>query len=368
MKKKILRYFGFFAVIALWLVLAVTAWCKHPDAVSEAERRSLAQFPEISAGQILSGGFMEDFESYTLDQFPLRDTFRRLKAGFHYGVLRQGDNNGIYIAGGYAAKLEYPLNAASVSHAAAHFDGIYESYLKDSGGKIYFSIVPDKGYYLAQANGYPAMDYAALFESVKTEAPWAEFVDITDNLSAADYYRTDTHWRQERLLAAAETLCSAMGTEVPQAEDYTLTAVEKPFYGVYYGQAALPMEAETLYLMESELLKSCTVYNHETGKTTSVYDMEKLSSRDLYDVYLSGPVSLLTIENPLGEPGRELVVFRDSFGSSIAPLLVQGYERVTLVDTRYIASTLLGEYLDFHGQDALFLYSTSVLNNSSTLK
>lgn len=364
MKKK--NYFGFFAVIALWLSLAVTAWCKSPDAVSEAERRSLAQFPADAS--VLSGEFMGDFESYALDQFPFRDGFRRIKAEFHYNVLRQGDNNGIYIAGGHAAKLEYPLNQTSVANAAAHFSGIYEDYLKDSGSKAYFSIVPDKGYYLAQANGYPAMDYAALFEAVEEAAHWATFVDITDTLSADDYYRTDTHWRQERLLAAAEKLCDAMGVEAPDESDYTQTAVEKPFYGVYYGQAALPMEAETLYIMESELLKGCTVYNHETGAHTAVYDMEKLDSRDLYDVFLSGAAALLTIENPAGEPGRELIVFRDSFGSSLTPLLVQGYERVTLVDTRYIARDLLGEYVDFHGQDVLFLYSTSVINNSSTLK
>ena len=61
-------------------------------------------------------------------------------------------------------------------------------------------------------------------------------------------------------------------------------------------------------------------------------------------------------------------MFRDSFGSSITPLLIEGYSSITLVDIRYLASNRLGKYVDFTDCDVLFLYSTGVLNNSSTLK
>ena len=123
-----------------------------------------------------------------------------------------------------------------------------------------------------------------------------------------------------------------------------------------------------MYLMKSQVLDACSVYDHETGKTGSVYDLSKLYSRDLYDVYLSGARALLTIENPYGQTGKELIVFRDSFGSSMVPLLVQDYSKVTLVDTRYISSSLLDQFLEFHGQDVLFLYSTLILNSSSAIK
>ena len=193
-------------------------------------------------------------------------------------------------------------------------------------------------------------------------------IRLTDSLSIQDYYRTDTHWRQERLLPAAQALCQALGASSPRQEDYTVTPLEKPFYGVYYGQAALPMQPDTMYLLKSDLLDDCRVYDYETGETAAVYDMTKLSSKDLYDVYLSGARSLLTIENPNAATDRELIVFRDSFGSSIVPLLVNDYAKVTLVDLRYIRSDYLGQFLDFHGQDVLFLYSTLLLNNSAAIK
>ena len=99
-----------------------------------------------------------------------------------------------------------------------------------------------------------------------------------------------------------------------------------------------------------------------------MYDLTKLKSKDLYDIFLSGPRSLLTIENPNAKTDRELIFVRDSFGSSIAPLLVQDYAKVTLVDIRYLNLNVLDRYLEFKGQDVLFLYSSLVLNNSETIQ
>ena len=347
-------------VLALWGALALWAWFIPSKQISEAERRPLAQKPAFSEK------FQTEFESYSLDQFPMRDGFRTLKSLFHTGVLGQKDNNGIYLTDGTAVRQEYPLNRESVNHAIGRFQRIFDKYLAES--RCYYAIVPDKGYYLGKDSGHLTMDYDALCAQMAAGLPWAEEIDLRPTLTGQDYYRTDTHWRQENLLPAAAALCEGLGVAPPRAEDFAATALERPFYGVYYGQAALPMEPDALCLMESDLLSQCTVYDYETGKTGSIYDMTKLDSRDLYDVYLSGAKALLTIENPNAGTDRELIVFRDSFGSSIVPLLMEDYAKVTLVDIRYIQPDLLGQFLDFHGQDVLFLYSTLVLNNSAALK
>lgn len=367
MKKRI-RNIGVGMVVALWAAITVFAWFGPSKNLSEAERRPLQQLPPITTDSLLNGGFMEKFEDYTLDQFPLRDTFRTVKSLFSYRILQQKDNNGIYIADGYAAKLEYPLSSASVSHALKKFQFLYDRYLKNTHSKIYACVIPDKGYYLASANGYPVMDYEKLYTQIAAGMPWAQAVDIREDLVITDYYRTDTHWRQERLLGVAQRVCNALGVPQPKQEDFAPALVSQRFYGVYYGQAALPMEAEELYIMENALLSECRVYNHETGKYQTVYDMAKLGGLDPYDVFLSGAQALLTVENPNAATDRELIVFRDSFASSLVPLLAQGYAKITLVDIRYISSALLGEYMDFHGQDVLFAYSTLILNNSTTMK
>ena len=97
-------------------------------------------------------------------------------------------------------------------------------------------------------------------------------------------------------------------------------------------------------------------------------DMEKAASRDPYEIFLGGADPLIIIENPNAEREKELVVFRDSFGSSLVPLLVSEYSKVTLIDTRYMQSAAIGSFVKFDNQDVLFLYSTLILNNSLAMK
>ena len=79
-------------------------------------------------------------------------------------------------------------------------------------------------------------------------------------------------------------------------------------------------------------------------------------------MFLSGATPLITIENPQSNSNKELLLFRDSFGSSLAPLLAYNYSKITLIDLRYISEKLLDEYIDFKNQDVLFIYNTLVLN------
>lgn len=76
----------------------------------------------------------------------------------------------------------------------------------------------------------------------------------------------------------------------------------------------------------------------------------------------------MTIENRHAHTDKELIIFRDSYGSSLAPLLLEEYQQLTLIDLRYITTEKVGELVDFNDQDVLFLYNTLILNNSDMLK
>lgn len=358
---------GLLVVGGVWAALSVWGMLKAPDDYSYSERRALESRPEATVESILSGSFVSDFEDYSLDQFPLRDSFRTLKAMTSFYALGKKDNNGIYLADGYAAKSEYPLNEASVANVAEKLTSLYETYIKDVGGRVYLAVAPDKGYYLAEKHGYPAMDYERMTEILCDGMPFAEYIDLFSALSIDDYYKTDTHWRQERLLPASRVLTEAMG--VRDIGTCEVVTADVPFYGVYYGQAALPLPPESISYVSNELTDAVTVTNLETGKSyTGMIDIEKQAGKDPYEMFLSGASPLVTIENPSAETEKRLVIFRDSFGSSMAPLLVRDYKKVTLVDTRYIAPRLIGRFVDFEDADVLFLYSTLILNQSNVLK
>lgn len=166
------------------------------------------QLPALTSQSLLSGTFADRFEDYATDQFPLRDEFRTLKALTATGLLRQRDNNGLYRVGDHLAKLEYPMNTASLDHAAERFRYLYEAYLKDAGSRVYLSLIPDKNYFMAAPNGYPSIDYEQFAEELQSRTGYMQYIDIFDLLELEDYYRTDAHWRQEKILGCG---CPAGG-------------------------------------------------------------------------------------------------------------------------------------------------------------
>ncbi|MDE6607458.1 MAG: hypothetical protein K2K54_06865, partial [Lachnospiraceae bacterium] len=252
-----------------------------------------------------------------------------------------------------------------LEYAAERFRYVCEKYLTEEN-KVFLSVIPDKNCFLAKESGHLSVDYEDFEKQMAEEADFAEYIRISDLLERDDYYRTDTHWRQEKITDVAWRLAQSMGTEL--SEDYELHTLEKGFYGVYYGQAALPSEPDTLQYMTGEAIDNCVVYDWQNERNIPVYDMEKALGRDPYEMFLSGSLSLITIDNPKAQTDKKLVLFRDSFGSGLAPLLISGYARITLADIRYIHPDLLGRFVDFEDCDVLFLYSTLVLNHSETIK
>lgn len=379
-----IRAIGAALLVVIWVGLAGFAWFSPAKIFSFSERSRLEQFPELSMENILQKGddsFMAEFEDYTLDQFPARDMFRQLKALFHLYALGQKDNNDLYIHNGYIAQMGL-LDEKTFQKNLSSIARIYEKYIKpaqEAGGtgKVYMSIIPDKNYFLAEESGHLSIDYKQMFSEIQAAAPWANHIDLTDTLDITDYYYTDTHWRQEKILEAAQKIANAMGITAPKLEDFTQTKLETVFQGVYYGQLAMPVPGEDMYILENDMLSNCLVSYDGGEPVKGVYDLSKTQLKaellangslkvnsDMYEVYLSQESGVMVIENPNAKTDKELIVFRDSFGRSMIPLILADYAKVTVLDTRWIATgtMALQNYVTFENQDVLFLYSTLALN------
>lgn len=363
-KKRNKIYVIAFAV--LFFGLTIFAWLKPADDFSTTERRPLDQFPTLNAETIFSGKFMSEFEEYTLDQFPLRDTFRSLKAMMHLYVFGQADNNDVYIADGYVSKLDYPLSEKAMDNAVRKFQNIYKKYIEGSDAKVYYSLIPDKNCFLAEDNGYPAYDFKDMESYLNGKLSNMTYIDIADLLTLEDFYVTDTHWKQENIQDVAVALGNAMGT--PLKEEYEKVTLDVPFYGVYYGQLGLSIHPDAISYLNHPMFADCIITNHENGKQIPMYSMEKAEDRDPYEMFLSGSLAVITIENPAATTEKELVIFRDSFGSSLTPLLVEGYQKITILDARYLNEGMIGNFVTFEGQDVLFIHSSSVINNETAFK
>lgn len=356
-----------FAVVIFGLAIAKLV---TPDKdASLTERRTLAQKPELTAEGVFSSDLPSDkryfnqLETYLLDQFPLREPFRTVNAVTRFYALLQKDADGVWLDGDAIYKMEYPLAEDQITFAGKYIERVINTYFQSNN--VYYSIIPDKNYFAAEENGSLSLDYERLTALMNENVSSATYIDIFNTLSAEAYYRTDTHWSQEKLLPTVQRLCEGMGSEDGLAKpgDYERHELY-PFYGVLMGQAAMSVEPDTIVYLTSAYTDASTVTGLEKPAST-VYVPEKINDKDAYDVFLSGPQMLLTIECPNASTDRELIIIRDSFGSAITPLMLGAYAKITVVDLRYLRPSVLGSVLEITGdEDVLFLYSTLVLNSA----
>jgi len=323
--------------------------------ISNTERRKLAQFPSFE----LNGEYITNVEKYLLDQFPYRNKFRSIKAKFNYKILNKLENNDIYLKDNYIFKSNYPTNKSSIANFINKTNKIKDLLTKNNN--IYTMIIPDKNYYLKD-NNFMHLDYDYIYdELIRTD----NFIDIRDIMKLNDYYETDTHWKQENLEKVLVKLNDTMNFNYKQM-DYEKNCYNR-FYGVYYGESAMERTPENLCYLTNEYINNVEIKYLENKSLNKVYNVENLYGLDSYEVYLDGASAFIEINNN-GVENKELVVFRDSFGSSLIPLLIPYYSKITVIDNRYIHSDYFMDLITFDSQDVLFLYSTLVVNESSTLK
>lgn len=334
--------------------------------ISVSERRKLIGFPEASLKTVSSGEWFGEFDKYMLDQFPLRDELRMIKAISEYGLFAKADNNGIYISEGYVCKTDYPLDEDAVTEGCEKLNQLYNDYF--GGATAYYSIIPDKNYFLAEKSGHLCVDYDKLFSAVdECLDNKFKYIDIISCLNIDNYYKTDLHWKQQDIIPVADRILAEMKMSIPKRSYSQMTLT--PFYGAYFGQAALPISPDELTYLDNESLEKCTVYNPLKNTYSTIYETEAFGGIDSYDIFLSGAESLLIIDNPDNPEGDELYIIRDSFSSALTPLIIESCSKIVLIDPRYIATENIMKYLNpAENAKVLFIFSTSILNKGYLFK
>jgi hypothetical protein len=319
--------------------------------------------PELTLQSAMSSAFMDDFEDYAADSFALRDALRSVRAAFLFYPMLQTDKSGLYRDEAVGAGKFEKINEQSLRRTAAKIRAAVAGL---GGENVYFSFIPDKSVYARR--GYPGFDSAETARVLVEELPDFRRIDICGALSADSFYRTDFHWDQSRIGECARLLCSEMGAPLdappPESADFAGS-----FYGVYTGQLALPIGPDTMRYFSCDI--SARYLNADTleWEFGDVYDFEAQGGDgDPYDFFLRGPQPLVVLENPGSNTDRELCIFRDSFASSLAPLLAQSYRKITLIDLRYINfSNAAALAQPSAAADILFLYSSLILNDPAAL-
>lgn len=344
---------------------------------SPNENRYLAETPELSWNNILSGKFQDGLEDYLRDQVCFRDGWITVKTGIQKAC---GDTD---IGGAYVGKDGYDFEKITpedvdekqvdrnIKAVEDYFMTASETIDKQ---KLSFLLVPTSGLVMQEKLPKNArlFDQAKYIDQVQKAMKDYNFVDVRDTLMDHNeeyiYYKTDHHWTSAGACLAYEVWSEHTGGEAETEDGLVKNVVSDKFRGSLYSKI---LDADSAYdeiwtygLQKDEAFgsKDCTVTIDEKQQLDSIYDDEKLQEKDKYAYFLGGNYGQVHIQNQKAASkakGKNLLIIKDSFANSFVPFVTQDYENIYMVDLRYYNGDMKSYLQEHNITDVLVLYNIS---------
>lgn len=322
--KKTETMVGILTVIFL-AVFGIVRFVLPDREMSEKENRVLKQMPSLTAESLLSGDWGTAFEAYMTDQFPLRDNWLGLKAATEAYALQRKELHGVYLTSGgrLIPKAEPPedvfiRNLNALARIKERFSVPATVIIPTTAASVLSDLLS------ANAQSY---DETLIIEAVRDAA--VEVLDIMDALRAVGedaYFRTDHHWTMRGAYEAYAAYIDSIGMEPYPLDTFERVTVTDAFYGTSYAKACL-------WNLPPEPIEVLTPPGGYTAD--SLFDADKLSVYDKYAYFLGGNQPLYVIESNAGT-GRVLAMVKDSYAHILAPLLSLHFDKIVLLDPRYV--------------------------------
>lgn len=328
---------------------------------SEQENRSLAQAPKLTAETLFSGQFTTDLTSYLADQFPMRDSFVKVKSGAEL-LLGKKENNGVLYSenqlavrqfDAYVSKTDIAENTdcASVKTVDAQLEA-YNRFVEKLDIPV-VTVLPPRTVSVTDRNfGYTLPACACLnsrFKEVLKEK--TGYIDMKSSLQDAydrgEYviYRTDHHWTTNGAYYAYTEILNKLGNETAILPASSFRTEEiSDFSGTTAARANFPFyEKDTITLWHFDGENDFEIVA-DGEKQSGFYDYGRLQTSDKYTVFFGGTHGIMTVRKN-NEERKTLLVVKDSFADSLLPFLATEYDLVVAdLNTHGDVSSLLTAY------------------------
>lgn len=344
---------------------------------SPNENRYLAETPELSWDNILSGKFQDGLEDYLRDQVCFRDGWITVKTGIQKAC---GDTD---IGGAYVGKDGYDFEKITPEdvdekQVDRNIKAVEDYFMMASETidkqKLSFLLVPTSGLVMQEKLPKNArlFDQAKYIDQVQKAMKDYNFVDVRDTLMDHNdeyiYYKTDHHWTSAGACLAYDVWSERTGGEVETEDGLVKNVVSDKFRGSLYSKI---LDADSAYdeiwtygLQKDDAFgsKDCTVTIDEKQQLDSIYDDEMLQKKDKYAYFLSGNYGQVHIQNQKATSkakGKNILIIKDSFANSFVPFVTQDYENMYMVDLRYYNGDMKSYLQEHNITDVLVLYNIS---------
>lgn len=359
--------FGFIGGVA---ILAIASIIKPDVHFSEEENRILTEFPEFRKEKLVDKEYMNQLESYTSDQFILRDFWIKMKVQCDL-ILGKRELNGVYLGEEHYLmqipsepnRKQLEENLEAMNRFASRHDGL----------NINAMIVPNAVYVMKDylPKGAPFQDQGKNMKNLQKKlSDKIGFIDVTKTLQQhvdeGMYYKTDHHWTSRAAFYSFKAAASQLGIE-NMVSDYTTYTVTDAFSGTLASRSGYHKAEDLIevFAPEGVELQYLVSDSDNKEKRPTVYDKEALKGKDKYQLFFGGNharVDIVTTQNTT----RKLVVFKDSYANCFVPFLLPYYSEIIMIDPRYYYENVETLIANKNITDVLFLYNmdTFMTDNS----
>ncbi len=348
-------------ICVILLAFTVADFLNEDRLYSEKEKRVLASKPKLSQESLLNGSFMEDYEEYVTDQFVARDKWIGIKTSVDLALQKQ-EINGVYLCeDDYLIEkheeADYPSEL--VEEKLALLEPLVERWdakvmLVPTADNIMKHKLPKHAEYF---------DQAAFLEKVAARVGEEHYVDVYSMLlehrDEELYYRTDHHWNSRGAYYGYRAWEAAMGYPAINYKLDSMETVSENFLGTLYSKVNISVKPDTItYFPSTDRLPKSITYDMTTRSNT-YYETKYLDTMNQYGFFLDDNHAFVEIDTGISN-GKTLFLIKDSYANCMIPLLAVQYDKIYVVDLRYMNGKLFPfmESLEpENGMDVLVLYN-----------
>ena len=396
---------AFGAVMVVGCLIGLLWFARPTQSAPDVENRALVEFPEFTVETFLNGDYFKQLSEWYADTYPLRDpmvkanlSIKRLYGpSIEDGIHNQGRGDEIPVDDNSTVEVKPPADAPTEKAVA---DGIQENLMEGifvhngAGYSIYyFDKAAADTYIQAMNTAAERLDGTATVYSLFAPAssimldpetrakvggsdqqqtldylstrfdsrvkPVEVLNELTDHNDEYLYFYTDHHWTELGAYYAYEKFCKVKGIEPVKLDDRKYESLGE-LEGTY---------TETISSMGDVRHDTVDAYypigTNEmtiTGEDGGEYswpvvnsDAKNSDPSTRYSAFISGDQPLEVIHNPQITDGSSVLLVKDSYGCAFAPLLVDSYEYVYIIDFRYTDKNIVDYVKENNIQDVIFL-------------
>lgn len=339
------------------------------------ESPSISAAPSASSEEDTSGNISADTEQSSSEEETTLPPETAPSVDSPYDHAEPEVNGAVYVAGNSAYNLFYfNLDKSNryidvLNRTADYLDGL---------ANVYSILVPTStGIMLSEqqqndlgcSSSGKAIDYmySSMNAGIKTVPVFDELMRHRDEYI---YFRTDHHWTALGAYYAYRMYAAAAGFTPHELSDFETRAFPG-FLGSYYASSdqspALSATPDTVMAYMPIGTNSMTFYDADLNPTKwfIVNDVSGYKASNKYSCFIGGDNAYSVIENPSITDGSACLVYKDSYGNPFVTFLVDHYQTVYVIDSRYYTVNMKQFVVEHHVTDVIFLNNLESITDAT---